>query len=189
MNETDPISPEGQRKLLAIARAAVTAAVRGQPAPEPRADEPELQARCGAFVTLTTGGRLRGCLGCFTSDEPIAELVHRMARSSATEDPRFFGEPLRPQELDRVHIEISVLSPMRRVDDPLREVKLGVHGIYIKSGWNSGTFLPQVATEHHMDLEEFLSTCCSHKAGLPGDAWRAPQTEVYVYTAQVFHEE
>ena len=189
MSEEQLISAAGERKLLAIARKSVEAAVTAQPQPEVQLDDPELQQHCGAFVTLTTHGHLRGCLGRFTADEPIYQLVNVMAAQSATEDPRFFTSRIRPDELDELRVEVSVLSPMRLIKNPLTDVKLGVHGIYVKRGGQSGTFLPQVATEHNMDLNEFLSSCCSHKAGLPHDAWKDPKTEVYVYTAQVFQEE
>jgi len=79
------------------------------------------------------------------------------------------------------------LSPRKRLTNPL-DIEIGKHGIYIRRGTHAGTFLPQVATEHHMSKEEFLSTCCSHKAGLPPEAWKDPQTEVYSYTAQIFSE-
>ena len=115
-------------------------------------------------------------------------MVSETAVASATDDPRFVHQQITPDELAEVEIEISVLSPMRRIDDPL-SIELGTHGIYIKKGWRSGTFLPQVATEHNMTKEEFLSSCCSHKAGMAPDAWKDKDTEVYVYTAQVFHEE
>lgn len=183
------ISPEGQKELLGIARKSVEAAIRGEAPPEVDLEDTELQPHCGAFVTLTTHGQLRGCLGCFTADEPIHKVVNRMAAESATQDPRFAGMRLGASDLKDLRVEISVLSPMRRVRDPLREVELGRHGIYIRRGWQAGTYLPQVATEHHMDLEEFLSSCCAHKAGLAPDAWKDPRTEVYVYSAQVFGEE
>ncbi len=189
MSDEGLIGPEGRKKLLEVARKSIEAAANGRPLPEVEFQDSELQACCGAFVTLTTAGRLRGCLGCFTSDEPIYLLVNRMAASSLTDDPRFSGDRIRADELHDVRIEISVLSPMRRSSDPLNEVERGKHGIYIKKGWQSGTYLPQVAVEHNMSLEEFLSSCCSGKAGLPPDAWKNPDTEVSVYTAQVFHEE
>ncbi|MFW6158927.1 MAG: AmmeMemoRadiSam system protein A, partial [Planctomycetota bacterium] len=147
---------------------------------------PELQRPLGAFVTLHKRGQLRGCIGAFTADKPVCHVVGEMARSSAINDPRF--QPLTEAELSDLDIEISVLSPMEKTDDPL-SLELGVHGVYVKRGLQSGTFLPQVATEHGMSKEQFLSTCCAHKAGLPPDAWKKdPQTEVYLYTAQVFGE-
>ena len=139
-------------------------------------------------MTLMKDGDLRGCIGQFTADEPLYKVVVNRAWSAALEDPRFSNFRLKPADLPTVKIEVSVLSPMVRVKDPAKEVKLGVHGIYIKRGWSTGTFLPQVATDHKMTLEEFLSTCCSQKAGLSPDAWKDPATEVYVYTAQVFGE-
>jgi uncharacterized protein (TIGR00296 family) len=87
--------------------------------------------------------------------------------------------------LNQLDIEISVLSPLQKTDDPL-SLRLGVDGIYIKRGRASGCFLPQVATESGWSREEFLSYCCSHKAGLESDAWRDPQTEVYLFSAEVF---
>jgi len=181
----DLLSPASRARLLAIARQSVEAAVRREPPPAFAETEPELQIHAGAFVTLKTGGRLRGCLGQFRSDEPIWQLVATMARSSATEDPRFVLNRIAPGELDDVDVEISVLSPMRKIDDPL-DIELGVHGIYVTGRGRSGTYLPQVAIEHHLSKEQFLSSCCASKAGLPADAWQTGEAEVSVYTAEVF---
>lgn len=181
-----PLSPASEARLLQIARAAVAAAAKGLPGPDRHVEEdPELQQHLGAFVTLHKQGQLRGCIGRFLPDEPVWQVVAQMARSAATEDPRF--QPVGEGELAGIDIEISVLSPLVRTADPL-SLELGVHGIYIKSRFQSGTFLPQVATECDMTKEEFLSTCCAHKAGLPPDAWKDPETEVYLYTAQIFGE-
>jgi uncharacterized protein (TIGR00296 family) len=90
--------------------------------------------------------------------------------------------------LEQLDVEISVLSPLRKTDDPL-SLRLGVDGIYIKRGCTSGCFLPQVASETGWSKKEFLSYCCAHKAGLPADAWRDPETEVYLFTAEVFGAE
>jgi len=182
------ISQESQAVLLDIARKVIESGVRQQRQPVFEVDAPDLQQHQGAFVTITTNGKLRGCIGLFTADEPLYEVVRKMAHAAAFEDPRFAYNRLKPDELDHMKIEISVLSPMKRVQDPLKEVEIGKHGIYIVKGAHHGTFLPQVAVEHNMDLETFLSTCCAHKAGLPPDAWKDPETEVYVYTAQVFGE-
>ena len=184
----DELSPQARKRLLQIARASVEAAVRRTPSPPAHSDDPELQAQRGCFVTLTARGHLRGCLGCFTTTRPLWKAVAEMARSSATEDMRFFGAQLTPRELPDLRIEISVLSPMTKIENPL-DIELGVHGIYVVGKSGAGTFLPQVATEHHMTKEEFLSSCCAHKAGLPADAWRTGEAEVLVYTANVFGEE
>ncbi len=171
--------------LLGVARDTVKAVITGATIPKPTSDDPQLNARCGCFVTLKNHGQLRGCIGQFTSDSPLIELVAEMAKASATDDPRFFADPITPRELDKLDVEISVLSPLKRTDDPL-SLQLGVDGIYVKKGCTSGCFLPQVATETGWRKEEFLSYCCSHKAGLSPDAWKDPETEVYLFTAEVF---
>jgi AmmeMemoRadiSam system protein A len=173
-------------QLLKIARDTVEAVVRGWPAPKPQSDDPPLKACCGCFVTLKNRGRLRGCIGQFTSEKPLLQLVVEMARASARSDPRFLDNPIMPGELNKLEIEISVLSPLERTNDPL-SLELGTHGIYIKRGYASGCFLPQVVEETGWSKEEFLSYCCSHKAGLPADAWQDPRTEVYLFTAEIFN--
>jgi len=181
-----PLSEAAQKELLKIARKIIEAAAKGfrRPSCRPRG-LPELAEVRGAFVTIYKRGQLRGCIGTFLPDRPVWQVVAEMARSASRADPRF--PPVSREELDEIDIEISVLSPLEKTDDPL-SLELGVHGIYITRGMQSGTFLPQVATEHNMTKEEFLSTCCAHKAGLPPDAWKDPETEVYLYTAQVFGE-
>ncbi|MHC4337544.1 MAG: AmmeMemoRadiSam system protein A, partial [Planctomycetota bacterium] len=163
----------------------VEAVITNEPVAKPESDDPELNAHCGCFVTLKNQGRLRGCIGQFISEMPLIELVVEMAKASATGDPRFFADPIIPNELKQLDIEISVLSPLKRTDDPL-SLRLGTDGIYIKKGGTSGCFLPQVATETGWSREEFLSYCCAHKAGLAADAWKDPNTEVYLFTADVF---
>ncbi len=176
-----------RKRIVAIAREAVEAAIRGEPAPRVEAEDEALQRPCGAFVTLKSGGRLRGCIGQFTSDRPLRETIQQMARAAATEDPRFVADRIRPEEVPHLEIEVSVLSPLERTDDPL-SLEPGKHGVYIKKGFRSGCFLPQVATETGWSKEEFLRQCCAGKAGLPPDAWRDPSTEVYLFTAEVIHE-
>ena len=96
--------------LLKIARDTVEAVIKGKPASVPQSDDPELNAHCGCFVTLKNHGRLRGCIGNFTSDNPLIELVAEMAKASATSDPRFFADCISATELDQLDIEISVLK-------------------------------------------------------------------------------
>ena len=174
-----------KQTLLKVARDTVEAVISHWPVEKPKSDDPELNAPCGCFVTLKNHGRLRGCIGQFISEAPLIELVAEMAKASSTGDPRFMSDPITAGELQQLDIEISVLSPLQRTDDPL-SLRLGTDGIYIKQGRASGCFLPQVATETGWTKEEFLSYCCSHKAGLPADAWRDPGTEVYLFTAEVF---
>jgi AmmeMemoRadiSam system protein A len=177
---------EAQKKiLLKAASDTVEAVITGGAIPKPESDDPELNAHYGCFVTLKNQGQLRGCIGQFTSDSPLIELVVEMAKASATGDPRFFAEPITTDELEQLDIEISVLSPLERTNEPLG-LRLGIDGIYIKKGGASGCFLPQVATETGWSKEEFLSYCCAHKAGLSPDAWKEMETEVYLFTADVF---
>jgi len=174
-----------KQALLKVARDTVEAVITGGHTPKPESDDPELNAACGCFVTLKNRDRLRGCIGQFTSEMPLIELVGQMARASATGDPRFFADPITADELEQLDIEISVLSLLKRTDDPL-SLRLGVDGIYIKKGCLSGCFLPQVATETGWSKRQYLSYCCAHKAGLPPDAWKDPETEVSLFTAEVF---
>ena len=171
--------------LLKVAKDTVEAVINGRSIARPKSDDLELNAHCGCFVTLKNNDRLRGCIGQFTSEGPLIELVAEMAKASATGDPRFFDDLITADELKDLDVEISVLSPLQRTDSPL-SLRLGVDGIYIRRGRTSGCFLPQVATETGWSKEEFLSYCCAHKAGLPADAWKRPGTEVYLFTAEVF---
>ncbi len=171
--------------LLKTARDTVEAVINRGLGSEPKSDNPELNEHCGCFVTLKNRGRLRGCIGQFTSDVPLIELVAQMAKASAMSDPRFYTDPITVGELGQLDVEISVLSPLQKTDDPL-SLRLGVDGIYIRRGYASGCFLPQVATETGWSKEEFLLQCCSGKAGLAPDAWKEPETEVYLFTAEIF---
>lgn len=172
--------------LLQTAKSAVLSAVAGGKAVRPTTDDPELLEERGCFVTLKNGDELRGCIGQFTADRTLIEMVWLMAVSSATHDPRFMADRITPKELPELDIELSVLSPMEETKDPL-SLELGKHGIYITDGRRSGCFLPQVATETGWDKEEFLEYCCVHKAGMRPGAWKHdPKVTVYLFTADVF---
>ncbi len=177
---------QAKEQLLDIAQRSVEAAVRGMPPPTIDDPHPELQREQGCFVTLKNRDELRGCLGRFTSEQPLWMTVRDMARASATEDTRFAGRPITPSELPQLDIEISVLSPIEEIADPL-QLQPGKHGIYITKGFASGCFLPQVAAEMGWNMEEFLSFCCAHKAGLSPDAWKEPDTKVCAFTAEILH--
>jgi AmmeMemoRadiSam system protein B/AmmeMemoRadiSam system protein A len=171
--------------LLGIARNTVTKYVSEGKIPDidPSGFTPNLSLKAGAFVTLKKEGNLRGCIGRFTSDIPLYRLIQQMAVASATEDYRF--SPVKPDEVDDLEIEISVLSPMKKIYD-INEIELGKHGIYIRKGGSSGTFLPQVATETGWSVEEFLGHCARDKAGIGWDGWK--NAELYTYEALVFSE-
>ena len=170
--------------LLAIARQAVRQGVlTGEEYIEPR-EEKALNQRNGCFVTIKQHGKLRGCIGNFQSELPLFREVARMALASATHDPRFY--PMKETDLESFSIEISVLSPLRKVDST-DEIEVGKHGIYIEKGYYRGVLLPQVASEHGWDRTTFLRQTCV-KAGLPTNAWEADDAEIYVFSAQVFGE-
>ena len=182
------MTDEQKKTLLKVARDAVKTAVAGQKLQRPHTSEPELNAHCGCFVTLKNNDELRGCIGQFTSDKPLIELVSDMAAAAAIGDPRFLHDPITPKEANNLDIEISVLSPLKKTDNPLN-LRLGIDGIYIKKGCTNGCFLPQVATETGWSKEEFLSYCCAHKAGLKADAWKDKNTQVFLFTADIIEEE
>jgi AmmeMemoRadiSam system protein A len=129
-------------------------------------------------------GKLRGCIGRFQPNKPLYEVVRDMTISASTKDYRF--KPVRTYELDEIELEISVLTPMVQISDPA-EIKLGQHGIYIKKGANSGTFLPQVAETTGWNREEFLGHCARDKANIGWFGWK--DAELYIYEALVFKEE
>lgn len=170
--------------LLTLARDTITSRVSGLPFPEPAAISPLLETNCGAFVTLHKHGDLRGCIGYIEAYKPLYRTIMEMAESAALRDPRF--APVSQKELKDLHIEISVLSPLRTIADP-NEIEVGVHGIVIERGRNRGLLLPQVATEQRWDRETFLSHSCL-KAGLEPNAWKAKTTTIRVFTAVVFGE-
>ena len=171
---------DADKKLLKeIAYESIRDSLDGKPIRN--APHATLNVKCGAFVSLHKHGRLRGCIGHFGEDYPLYEIVAEMARAAAFEDPRF--TPVRREELDDIDIEISVLTPMRRIQS-LDEFELHRHGIYIRKGYRSGTFLPQVADEVNWTKEEFVAHCSQDKAGLGWDGWR--DAELYVYEAIVF---
>src|SRR5262249_58523179 len=122
------------------------------------------------------------CIGTFEPRTSLWRTVHEMAMAAATRDPRF--EPVSPSELGALDIEVSVLSPPRRVHDP-SDIEIGRHGLEVRRGSARGLLLPQVATDHSLDRESFLGETC-RKAGLAADAWRQPGTEIHVFEADVF---
>jgi uncharacterized protein len=175
-----------KQSLLQVARKVIKAAVRREPISEFESEDPLFNEKRGCFVTIHNQGQLRGCIGRFDPDQLLIKLIREMA-IAATRDPRFVTNPVTPVELKEIDIEISVLSPLEKTQDPL-SLELGKHGIYIKKGYASGCFLPQVATETGWTKEQFLSQCCGGKAGLPPDAWKQSDTDVFLFTAEVFGE-
>jgi len=164
--------------LLKIAREAIEAKLQGLPLPKYEINDLKLNEKPGVFVTLTRNGELRGCIGAFYPQTPLWQTVQKMAAEAAFNDPRF--PPVNSEELKDIEIEISVLSKPKKIND-WQKIKLGKHGVIIKYQNRTGTFLPQVAEETDWTLEQFLSQLCSQKCGLPPDAYKNPNTEIFVY--------
>jgi AmmeMemoRadiSam system protein A len=178
------LTPNECAVLLAIARKAIETHVRtGTTYIEPR-EEMALNRRNGCFVSIKQKGQLRGCIGNFQSELPLFREVAEIAITSATKDPRFY--PMREDDLANFVLEISVLSPLRKIEST-DEIEVGRHGIYLEKGYYRGVLLPQVAAEHGWDRDTFLRQTCL-KAGLPTDAWASEDAEIYVFSAQVFGE-
>jgi len=185
------ITAEERKILLTQAREAIAAQLeKRKPFWEVKNEESGIRNEktsslfvpCGAFVSLHIGENLRGCIGRMTASLPLLETVRLMAKEAAFGDPRF--PPLNKDEFSRVHIEISALSPMTPCPDP-RQVKVGVHGLYLTGRGRSGVLLPQVPVEQGWNLDEYLDYICV-KAGLPPGSCGAPDTQLLTFTAVVF---
>jgi len=180
------LTDKDKKDLLGIARNTVVHYIKDGKAPDVNENNLSslLKTNCGAFVTLKKNGNLRGCIGRFDASEPLYKVVQEMAIASSTQDTRFL--PVESNEIPELEIEISVLTPMRRISS-IDEFELGRHGIYMRKGYRSGTFLPQVASETGWTKEEFLGHCARDKAGIGWNGWK--DAELFVYEALVFGEE
>ena len=168
--------------LLDIVKKTVAAKVNDKDTPKFTVDSEALKEKRGAFVTLKKRGHLRGCIGYIKAVKPLWETVQEMAVAAAFHDPRF--PSLQPDEIRDLTFEISVLSPLRHIKD-INEIEVGKHGLYIVRGCNSGLLLPQVAVEYEWDRESFLKETC-YKAGLPSQAWKDKETQIYIFSADYF---
>lgn len=183
--ENNMLNQAQRKKLLEIARSSLEAYLKTGKKMDLTESDPVLNKEMGAFVTLKENEELRGCIGNLIGTEPLYLTVRDMAVEAAVGDPRFAA--LKLPELKKIEIEISVLSPMEKVNSA-DIIELGKHGVLVRKGMQSGVFLPQVAAETGWNKEEFLSNLCLHKAGLAPDAWKDKSTEMYIFTAEVFSE-
>jgi AmmeMemoRadiSam system protein B/AmmeMemoRadiSam system protein A len=183
--EVAMLNKEQRKRLLEIARKSIETYLGTGKKLEFEEQNPALLKEIGAFVTLHKQGELRGCIGNLIGQQPLCLTIRDMAIEAAVDDPRF--PPVELTELKSIEIEISALSPLQRIDDP-DKIQLGVHGVLVRRGFQSGVFLPQVATETGWSKEEFMSNLCAHKAGLSPDTWKDKSTEIYIFTAEVFSE-
>jgi AmmeMemoRadiSam system protein A len=185
------LAPEDRQILLKLARDTIANQTRGQRVPEvdPDTTSEELWHDAACFVTLTKYGQLRGCIGSLEAHQPLVLDVRDNAIGAAFRDPRF--PPVSAEELDDLHVEISVLSHPEPLsyddpDDLIAKLRPNVDGVVIERGWNRATFLPQV-WEKLSDPHEFLQHLCL-KAYLSADAYRHPGLEVYTYQVEKFEE-
>jgi AmmeMemoRadiSam system protein B/AmmeMemoRadiSam system protein A len=179
------LSGSEKSALMKIARASVETAVRDRKMYLVGATGfPRLEEARGAFVTLKEHGELRGCIGYITPMKSLAETVRDVAAYAALEDSRF--TPVTAQELPLLEYEVSVMSPLRRVLD-IKEIKVGKHGLIMKQGETEGLLLPQVPVEERWDRDTFIEQTCL-KAGLPRQAWKEDDTDIFLFTALVFGE-
>ena len=174
---------EEQSAMLSLARSAIVAALENKPLQMPQPEPPCLALRRGVFVTVHVGEKLRGCIGVIEGREPLSASIPHCAQGAALHDPRFSS--LRASELGELQIEISVLSELRAI--AADQVEIGKHGLFVVAGERRGLLLPQVAVEHHLSREQFLEETC-RKAGLPRSAWRKPDTQLFGFTCEIFHE-
>lgn len=172
-----------RQELLQIARDAIRAQLDGQTYSPSAPLNPQLSEVRGAFVTLRREGALRGCIGSMEGTRPLFETVAEMALSAAFRDQRFAA--VVNEEFGEIVLEISVLSPLKTIDDPAT-VELGRHGVLVAKGGCRGVLLPQVATQFGWDRETFLEQTC-RKAGLPANAWRRG-ARLQIFEAEVFGE-
>jgi AmmeMemoRadiSam system protein B/AmmeMemoRadiSam system protein A len=176
------LSEQDKKTLHHIAKTVIENKARGKVVPDFKIDSPILKENRGAFVTINKKGQLRGCIGYIEGRGPLHKTVEEMAEAAAFRDPRF--TPVKEKELADLDIEISVLTPLKKMTE-VREIEVGKHGIYIRKGWFSGLLLPQVATEYGWDRQTFLEHTCN-KAGLPSHAWKDKDTEIYIFSADIF---
>ena len=177
---------ESQKRLIEIARRTLESVVRGQSSEVFSDNDPYLEETSyGAFVTLFKQDELRGCIGTCTPSDSLRDTVVEMTEAAATRDPRV--KPVRPDELERIHIDISILSHLATTTEPL-SLAVGRHGLHIAHGRKRAVLLPQVAVNYAWDMRKFLEATCV-KAELPKDAWSWPDTVVSSFTALIIEEE
>jgi len=176
------LTTEEKHSLRQIAQATIEARLKGERFQRGDILTETLKEKRGAFVSLHSHGQLRGCIGHIQPNRPLHQIIEEMALAAAFEDPRF--SPLTLKELQDLELEISVLTPLQRIRD-VQEIEVGKHGLYIKKGFCSGLLLPQVATEYKWDRVAFLEETC-RKAGLPRNAWKEKDAEIYLFSADIF---
>ena len=178
----DDYTEEEKLFLKRVAKKSIENAVKGARFPDLSPPTTRLSEKRGVFVTLKMQGHLRGCIGYVQALKPLSDSVREMARAAAVDDDRF--GPVTPGEMERLDIEITVLSPLVKVESG-DDILVGRDGLFIRCGFQSGVLLPQVAVEHDWSRETFLRQTC-RKAGLLPEAWQDPETEIHRFSAVIF---
>jgi AmmeMemoRadiSam system protein A len=176
------LTKDDKATLYAIARTAIECAAGGKKPPALEIKSDILKENRGAFVSLHRHGNLRGCIGHIHPTKPLYKTIQDMAIAAAFQDPRF--EPVSTDEIDELDIEISVLTPMKKIEN-IQEIEIGKHGLYIVKNMYHGLLLPQVATNYGWNKKTLLEHTCM-KAGLPQDAWTDKDAELYIFSADIF---
>jgi uncharacterized protein len=171
--------------LLKLARLTLESYFVDGTTPAYHTSRDSLLERKGAFVSLHNKEDLRGCIGQLNPDRELYKIVQHCVLSAALEDSRFL--PVSCEELPDLNIEVSVLTPFRRIGD-VEEIQVGTHGIYLVQGRFRGLLLPQVATNYSWDRRTFLEQTCL-KAGLGASGWRDEHSIIYTFEAEVFSEQ
>jgi AmmeMemoRadiSam system protein A len=174
------LSEQERKHILELARASLREAVCQHRLLAPIPSEGILGKMRGVFVSLHFRGKLRGCIGLVEPKETLGTGIVYCTMSASREDPRF--APMRAEEVEEAEIEVSVLSPVEAIST--EEIQIGKHGLLIVQGPRRGLLLPQVAVEHGLDKEKFLEETCK-KAGLPRDAWKSRETQIYGFTCEI----
>lgn len=176
------LTDDDRKELLYIARQTITQGLHNI-IWDTKSDSKILNSHCGAFVTLKKNGRLRGCIGRFNADYPLYEVIMNVSILSALKDDRF--PPVTLEEMEDIIIEISVLTPLKKIND-IKDIEIGRHGIYLIKNGRNGTFLPQVAVENQWTTLEFLGHCVQDKMGLNWNDWKG--ANIFTFEADVFWE-
>jgi len=180
------LTKEQKIKMLKIVRESISTCIKDRKLMENNDKDPVFDKNYGVFVTLNKDNQLRGCVGLIEPVKALRQGLVEMSCAAALQDTRF--TPVSLDEMKNIEVEISILSPPKKIKS-VDEIVLGKHGVIVKEGYNTGVFLPQVATETGWSKDEFLSELCQQKAGLPRDAWKKDKNlEMYIFTAYVFSE-
>ena len=178
------LSHEQKKFLLNLARETIKARLDNCDLDIDQSQDDVYDQKTGGFVTLHKNGQLRGCIGYVIAHKSLFDTIIDMANDAAFDDPRF--PPVNKTELSEIDVGISILSELIRVIN-IEEIEIGRDGLLIRNNFSSGLLLPQVATEWKWDKITFLEQTCM-KAGLSGNCWKKPDTEIFRFSAEIFSE-